>query len=87
MPGPVLVDPSNHRFVMNVAGSMQADLLLGSIDEDEQGAYNAAVLVPGGGAGKPQVYRKLHLVPFGEYVPGRHTDAVHRADRGRPGAG
>ncbi len=72
MPGPVLVDPSNHRFVMNVAGSMKADLLLGSIDEDEQGAYNAAVLVPGG-AGKPQVYRKLHLVPFGEYVPGRHT--------------
>ncbi len=72
MPGPVLEDESNHRFVMNVAGSMKADLLLGSIDEDEKGAYNAALLVPGG-AGKPQVYRKLHLVPFGEYVPGRHT--------------
>ncbi len=72
MPGPVLEDESNHRFVMNVAGSMKSDLLLGSIDEDEKGAYNAALLIPGG-AGKPQVYRKLHLVPFGEYVPGRHT--------------
>jgi apolipoprotein N-acyltransferase len=72
MPAPVLQDASNFRFVMNVAGSMRADLLLGSIDQDENGAYNAALLVPGG-AGKPQVYRKLHLVPFGEYVPGRHT--------------
>ncbi|MBA3831604.1 MAG: apolipoprotein N-acyltransferase [Chthoniobacterales bacterium] len=72
MPGPVLEDESNHRFVMNVAGSMKSDLLLGSIDEDEQGAYNAALLIPGG-VGKPQVYRKLHLVPFGEYVPGRHA--------------
>ncbi len=73
MPAPVLIEPSNHRFVLNVAGSMRADLLLGSIDEDVQGAYNAAVLFQGGGAGKPQVYRKLHLVPFGEYVPGRNT--------------
>ena len=72
MPGPVLQDESNFRFVMNVAGSMKSDLLLGTIDEDEKGAYNAALLVPGG-AGKPQLYRKLHLVPFGEYVPGRHT--------------
>ena len=72
MPGPVLEDESNYRFVMNVAGSMKSDLLLGSIDQDEAGAYNAALLIPGG-AGKPQVYRKLHLVPFGEYVPGRHA--------------
>ena len=72
MPAPVLQDASNFRFVMNVAGSMKSDLLLGSLDEDANGAYNAALLVPGG-AGKPQVYRKLHLVPFGEYVPGRHT--------------
>ncbi len=72
MPGPVLQDESNFRFVMNVAGSMKSDLLLGSLDQDENGEYNAALLVPGG-AGKPQVYRKVHLVPFGEYVPGRNT--------------
>jgi apolipoprotein N-acyltransferase len=73
MPAPVLEDESNFRFVMNVAGSMNADLLLGSLDQDEQGDYNAALLVPGRVASKPQVYRKLHLVPFGEYVPGRNT--------------
>jgi apolipoprotein N-acyltransferase len=57
---------------MELAASIKTDLLLGSIDEDEKGAYNAALLVPAGGS-QVQVYRKLHLVPFGEYVPGRHT--------------
>jgi apolipoprotein N-acyltransferase len=72
MPAPVLKDVSNYRFVMNVSNAMSADLLLGSLDLDEKGDYNAALLVPAR-AGKPQVYRKLHLVPFGEYVPGRNT--------------
>lgn len=72
MPAPVLKDLSNYRFVMNVSNAMSADLLLGSLDFDERGDYNAALLVPAR-AGKPQVYRKLHLVPFGEYVPGRNT--------------
>ena len=72
MPGPILVDEENHRFVMDLAAAIKTDLLLGSIDEDEKGAYNAAMLVSDGGA-KVQLYRKLHLVPFGEYVPGRHA--------------
>jgi apolipoprotein N-acyltransferase len=72
MPGPVLEDAANFRFVMGVSSSMKADLLLGSLDGDEKGDYNAALLIPAG-AGPAQVYRKLHLVPFGEYVPGRHT--------------
>ncbi|HEY2799820.1 MAG TPA: apolipoprotein N-acyltransferase [Chthoniobacterales bacterium] len=72
MPGPVLEDASNYRFVMNVSAAMNADLLLGSLDQDEKGDYNAALLIPAR-AGKPQVYHKLHLVPFGEYVPGRNA--------------
>jgi apolipoprotein N-acyltransferase len=46
-------------------------LLLGS-DEFEQGAanhfYNSAFMLDAGGA-TAAVYRKIHLVPFGEYVP------------------
>jgi apolipoprotein N-acyltransferase len=72
MPGPVLTDELSHQFVMNFSASAKTDLLLGTIELDETRAYNAAMLVSEGGA-PPQIYRKVHLVPFGEYVPGRHT--------------
>jgi apolipoprotein N-acyltransferase len=71
-PGPVLQDPESYRFVMDLAASAKTNLLLGTIDEEGADVYNAAVLVSDGGE-RVQVYRKLHLVPFGEYVPGRHT--------------
>jgi len=72
MPGPVLNDELSHKFVMDFSASAKTDLLLGTIDLDETGVYNAAMLVSDAGA-RTQVYRKVHLVPFGEYVPGRHT--------------
>ena len=71
-PAPALLDPDNYCFVMELSAASKTDLLLGTIDADEQGDYNAAILVSKGGD-KIQVYRKLHLVPFGEYVPGRNT--------------
>ena len=62
----------SHRFVINFATSSRADLLLGSLDSEDRHDYNAALLVGAGGHAM-QIYRKLHLVPFGEYVPLRHS--------------
>jgi len=70
MPGPVLGDELSHRFVMDFSASAKTDLMLGTIDQDEERAYNAALLVSEAGA-HLQIYRKVHLVQFGEYVPGR----------------
>ncbi len=72
MPGPVLTDQESYNFVMDMAASAETDILLGTIDEENGDVYNAALLVSDGGE-RVQVYRKVHLVPFGEYVPGRHT--------------
>jgi apolipoprotein N-acyltransferase len=72
MPGPVLQDEQSYRFVMDFSASSKTDLLLGAIDEEDGRAYNAALLVSDAGR-SVQIYRKVHLVPFGEYVPGRHT--------------
>jgi apolipoprotein N-acyltransferase len=71
-PAPVLNDRENYQFVIDLAGRIHTDLLLGTIDVDERGDYNAALLVAKNGLSL-QAYRKLHLVPFGEYVPGRNT--------------
>jgi apolipoprotein N-acyltransferase len=71
-PAPALLDQDNYRFVMDLSASIKTDLLLGTIDADQNGDYNAALLISSGGE-KIQEYRKLHLVPFGEYVPGRNT--------------
>ena len=62
----------SHRFIADFSATNKTDLLLGSVDQDESGSYNAALLVSG--SGQPiQLYRKMHLVPFGEYVPLRHS--------------
>ncbi len=72
MPEPVLPGTDSFQFVKQISADTKTDLLLGVIDENEKEAYNAAMLVSNSGASM-QLYRKLHLVPFGEYVPGRNT--------------
>jgi apolipoprotein N-acyltransferase len=71
MPAPVLADRESYQFVINLAASAETDILLGTIHVENRDVFNAALLVSDGGE-QVQVYRKVHLVPFGEFVPGRH---------------
>lgn len=48
------------------------DLMLGTDETNARDVYNGAVLISAGGR-QVQAYRKMHLVPFGEYIPLRHS--------------
>jgi len=73
MPDPVR-DPggASYQFVNDFAASTKTDLMLGSLDFQGERDYNAALLITDNGA-QMQIYHKIHLVPFGEYVPLRHS--------------
>jgi len=73
MPDPVRDQSSeSYRFVMDFAGTTKTDVMLGTLDFEQDHDYNAALLVSNNGQ-RVQVYRKIHLVPFGEYIPARHS--------------
>lgn len=60
----------NVRFVIDLLQSSDFALLLGTTDFDPQKSedYNTAMLLTEHGQ-RQQSYRKIHLVPFGEYLP------------------
>ncbi|MGB8355046.1 MAG: apolipoprotein N-acyltransferase [Chthoniobacteraceae bacterium] len=70
-PRGMFADQENYDFVENLAAKGDFSFLLGTLDSDKDGDYNVAVLLTEHGK-KPQTHRKMHLVPFGEYIPARH---------------
>ncbi|RYD73906.1 MAG: apolipoprotein N-acyltransferase, partial [Verrucomicrobiaceae bacterium] len=74
-PRGMFADEVNYRFVMDQAARGDFTLLLGTLDYELDPAapesprqYNAAMLLSEKGKTR-SVYRKMHLVPFGEYLP------------------
>jgi len=71
-PRPLFNDRETWEAVRSLAEKHEGDFLLGTVHLSEQGDYNSVALLSEHGK-SAQMYHKIHLVPFGEYIPLRHA--------------
>lgn len=74
-PYPLFLNKEVHDSVMNLVMDYPGALLLGTTHYTDAGDFNSAVLLTRNGD-RAQIYNKMHLVPFGEYIPLRHSFPV-----------
>lgn len=67
-PAPLLGDQVTWDLVRGLAEQHSGDFLLGTVHWAPEGDFNSIALLTSRGT-EAQLYHKIHLVPFGEYVP------------------
>jgi apolipoprotein N-acyltransferase len=72
VPGGAFSSREAADFVKSFCADSEVNFLFGTDDFSPDGDFNAAALLNRGGA-RLQIYRKMHLVPFGEFIPFRRS--------------
>ncbi len=68
VPGVLGEDEPVFEQVFSLARKLNIDLLVGTVSRQRQDYFNSALFIDKSG-NPDKIYNKLHLVPFGEYIP------------------